>query len=126
MLPFFSLLSQQLSAQNYTKCESNQSNNSIHQPKQGALPASLMEQQQQSGKLIQEEREESCTACLVTGMATCTGLSLYFAKLALLEVPDITPSMSAKVAAQHRRSRAGFLVVSAGWVAVGAYRWHLG
>jgi len=82
-----------------------------------------------SGKLpIEEEKDESCTsnACLVTGMDTCAGLSLHFAKLALLEVPDFAPSMLAKVAAQHRRSPAGFLVVSARWVTVGAYRWHLG
>jgi len=97
----FSLLSQQLSTPNCTKCESDQSNNGINQPKQGALLMSLMEKQQQSGKLLQEERKESCMACLVTGMAMCASLSLCIAKLTLLEVPNVTPSMSAKVATQH-------------------------
>ena len=76
--------------------------------------------------LEKKHPQEGCEACLYTGMATCTGLSLYFAKIALLEIPDITKEMAREVAKGHQRNRAGFLVVSAFWVAAGAYRWHLG
>ena len=68
-----------------TKCESNRE--SLHPSRQ----------QQQ----LKKDESQSCDACLFVGMATCTGLSLYFVKLAS-EVPD-------------RRSKAGFLTVSCFW-----------
>lgn len=73
-----------------------------------------------------KQEKESCDACLYTGVATCVGLSLYFAKIALLEVPDITKEMPKDIAAAHWRSKAGYLTVSAVWVGIGVYRWHLG
>ena len=77
-------------------------------------------------QVSQEGKENiGCDTCLYTGIATCTGLSLYFGKLAL-EVPDITKDMPKDVAAMHRRSRFGFLSGAAVWVAIGIYRWHLG
>ena len=91
-----------------------------------AHPPSGIPQSPQIPPLQKGFEEESCLTCLFTGIATCTGLSLYFAKIALLEIPDITKEMSQEVATGHRRSRAGFLVISAFWVAAGAYRWHLG
>jgi hypothetical protein len=80
------------------------------------------DQQQQHNK----REDESCAGCLYTGVATCTGLALYFAKIALLEVPDISRDMPREVASAHRRSRAGFLAVSATWLGISVYRWHLG
>ena len=41
--------------------------------------------------LDDDDTIKSCAACLYTGVATCTGLSLYFAKLATDEVP-LTPN----------------------------------
>lgn len=79
-----------------------------------------------TSKLEPKHPQEGCEACLYTGIATCTGLSFYFAKIALLEIPDITKEMTQEVAKGHRRNRAGFLVVSAFWVATGACRGHLG
>lgn len=72
-----------------------------------------------------KENHQSCDTCLYTGMATCTGLALYFGKLAL-EVPSIAKNTPKEVAKMHRRSKYGFLTGAAVWVAVGAYRWHLG
>jgi len=97
-----------------------QSNLSPFYPRNQSPPSPPPQQQQKQAE------KEDCDACLYTGIATCTGLSFYFAKLALLDTPDITKDMSLKVARGHRNSRAGFLVVSTLWVAAGAYRWHLG
>lgn len=86
-----------------TKCESNRESSRSNHPTDDA-------QHQQLAQLKKDEK--SCVACLVVGMATCTGLSIYFVKLAS-EVPD-------------RRSKAGFLTVSCFWAGVGMYRWHIG
>ena len=62
-----------------------------------------------------QQNEESCKACLYTGMATCTGLSLYFMKMALEE------------STKSQKSQKPFLLtMSAAWAVAGAYRWHLG
>ena len=90
------------------------------------LPLSIASPEEPTSILEPKHPQEGCEACLYTGIATCTGLSFYFAKIALLEIPDITKKMKQEVAKGHRRNRAGFLVVSAFWVAAGAYRWHLG
>lgn len=79
-----------------------------------------------NNSFYQKQEEDSCSSCLYTGIATCTGLALYFAKIALLETPDVTKEMSWEVAKGHHRNRAGFLVISAFCVVTGAYRWHLG
>ena len=62
---------------------------------------------------LQQELDEPCKTCMYTGMAVCTGLSLYFAKLA---IDDTT-------LAKNRR----FLwACSAGSLVSGGYRWYLG
>jgi hypothetical protein len=94
---------------------------------QGRAPSKqISESALPEGNKQQDNEEQSCAACLYTGVATCTGLALYFAKVALLEVPDITRGMPREVAVAHGRSRMGFLAMSAVWVGIGAYRWHLG
>jgi hypothetical protein len=60
--------------------------------------------------------ELSCASCMYTGMATCTGLSLYFFKMALLDVPK-------QGIATNKRF---FLVSGTVWAAAGIYRYHLG
>jgi hypothetical protein len=62
---------------------------------------------------LQKELDEPCKTCMYTGMAVCTALSLYFARLA---IDDTT-------LAKNRR----FLwVCSAGSLVSGGYRWYLG
>lgn len=62
----------------------------------------------------QGDDEKVCSVCMYTGMAVCTGLSLYFVKLATDETVTL---------AKNRR----FLwVSSAGWAVAGVYRWYLG
>jgi hypothetical protein len=64
-------------------------------------------------KQLQKELDEPCKTCMYTGMAVCTALSLYFARLA---IDDTT-------LAKNRR----FLwACSAGSLVAGGYRWHLG
>lgn len=62
---------------------------------------------------LQTELEEPCKTCLYTGVATCTGLSLYFAKLA---IEDGIP----------KRNQRFLLAFSAAWVVAGAARWQMG
>jgi len=64
-------------------------------------------------ELQRELREEGCSACMYTGMATCTGLSLYFAKLA---TDDTT----------LRKNRRFLWCCSGASLVAGAYRWYLG
>jgi hypothetical protein len=62
---------------------------------------------------LQKELDEPCKTCMYTGMAVCTALSLYFARLA---IDDTT-------LAKNRR----FLwACSAGSLVSGGYRWYLG
>jgi hypothetical protein len=59
------------------------------------------------------EQQEQCSVCMYTGVAVCTGLSLYFVKLA---TDDTTLS----------KNRRFLWVCSAGWAVTGFYRWYLG
>jgi hypothetical protein len=59
--------------------------------------------------------DEDCSVCLYTGMGVCTGLSLYFVKLATDEKGTTKP-----------KNRRFFYVCSVGWAVAGAYRWYLG
>lgn len=68
----------------------------------------------------QQQFQEQCSVCMYTGIAVCSGLSLYFVKLAT-EGSSIT--MPKQQLQQHR----GFLwMCSAGWAVAGVYRWYLG
>jgi hypothetical protein len=85
---------------------------------------------------------ESCSSCLWTGVLTCIGLSAYFAHAAY-EIPTaivIDKRQSTTIVnklfpwlmkQQHHRPpslyhKPVFLMISAGWLCVGAYRWHIG
>jgi hypothetical protein len=65
-------------------------------------------------KAVHGANEEGCSACLYTGMAVCTGVSIYFVKLATDETGTLP------------KNRRFFWVCSAGWAVAGAYRWYLG
>ena len=56
---------------------------------------------------------EQCAVCMYTGMATCTGLSLYFLKIASEETT-------------LPKNRRFLYLCSAGWAVTGVYRWYLG
>lgn len=65
-------------------------------------------------------KKDSCPSCLYVGVATCTGLAIYFGSIAF-EKP-LNPEMAA-TAARHKPV---FLAISVGWVCVGMYRIYLG
>ena len=65
--------------------------------------------------------EEECKVCLWTGIITCTGLSAYFAHAAF--DPPLPHETLEQVLRQRRPL---YLAISAGWLCLGAYRWHLG
>jgi hypothetical protein len=66
--------------------------------------------------------EKSCRECLYTGVATCTGLSLYFMKLAS-EIPD---NHKTEVLMRQATKQKNFLLGgSALWAACGVYRIYL-
>jgi len=69
------------------------------------------------------DKNESCAACLYTGMATCTGLSLYFFKMAVLEMPE---EGTAAFTRQTQTNKRFLLACGTFWAAAGVYRWHLG
>jgi hypothetical protein len=68
------------------------------------------------------DSQESCASCMYTGMATCTGLSLYFFKMAL-DSPEKKSVQFTKHVATNKRF---FLLCGTAWAAAGVYRWHLG
>jgi hypothetical protein len=91
------------------QCEGAENNRSVPDHPGG----SDVEKRQKGMETWQLEHEESCLACMYTGMATCAGLSLYFAKMATdVGVP--------------RSNRRFLWLCSAGCVATGVYRWSLG
>ena len=94
--------------------------------------------------------EEDCSVCKYTGMTVCTGLSLYFIKLATEEsikheAATVTKSNTAAATTtttttttifdatkktKHNRiiknHRPFFYLCSVGWAVAGIYRWYLG
>lgn len=70
---------------------------------------------------VKEERS-SCRTCLYTGVATCTGISLYFASL-YSELPSDGPRAAVKDVVKQKRFLLGG---SAIWAAAGMYRLYLG
>jgi len=63
----------------------------------------------------------SCRECLITGVLTCTGLSLYFIKLA-----SELPRLSSKEATKQMKRQKYFLYTgSAVWATAGIYRLYL-
>jgi hypothetical protein len=90
-----------------TRCDDNDSHST------DASKAAIMSPQQ----------EESCDACLYTGMATCTGLSLYFYKMALLDLPE---KHDVNFTKQMQTNKRFLLFCGTFWAAAGIYRWNLG
>ena len=85
-------------------------------PWEGRRPEELtFEEREETIRRLQKElkAEKSCAACLYTGVATCTGLSLYFAKLATEE-------------STLKSNRRFLWICSTGSLVAGAYRWYLG
>jgi uncharacterized membrane protein len=68
-------------------------------------------------------QQESCDACLYTGLATCTGLSLYFYKMALLDLPEDAVKFTKRQVQTNKRF---LLACGTFWAAAGIYRWNLG
>mmetsp|Transcript_9771 Transcript_9771/g.14657 ORF Transcript_9771/g.14657 Transcript_9771/m.14657 type:complete len:139 (-) Transcript_9771:70-486(-) len=76
-----------------------------------------------SSRVTKSEREykKQCKECMYTGVATCTGLSLYFVKLAS-EIPEA----SVKTAVKQVHHKNFLLGGGAIWAVAGAYRFYLG
>jgi hypothetical protein len=74
----------------------------------------------EGGDRIPPSEEESCDTCFYTGVATCTGLSLYFLKAAYLDLPE--GPLTKELQSQKR-----FMIFMGSASAIaGAYRWYLG
>lgn len=69
------------------------------------------------------EDESSCDACLYTGIATCTGLSGYMFKMALLDLPE---EGTKQFTNQVRNQKRFLLLFGASWAVAGIYRLYLG
>lgn len=76
-----------------------------------------------SSRVTKSEKEykKQCKECMYTGVATCTGLSLYFMKLAS-EIPEA----SVKTVVKQVHHKNFLLGGSAIWAVAGAYRFYLG
>lgn len=59
------------------------------------------------------DTQEQCAVCMYTGVTVCTGLSLYFVKLATEETT-------------LPKNQRFLWACSAGWAVAGMYRWYLG
>jgi hypothetical protein len=88
-----------------------------------------------SSTTLAHHRDDSCASCLWTGVITCIGLSAYFAHAAYDESPPVNITTSQPVVNkikwwqrqhQSRYTRPVFLLISTGWLGIGAYRWYLG
>jgi hypothetical protein len=95
-----------------TNCES------LLPSKPNTRTASSPQQQQ-----LQESK--SCTSCLVTGIATCTGLSLYFFKMALLDLPEQGSAAFTRTPKMQTNQRF-LLACGTFWAVAGIYRWNMG
>jgi len=119
---------------NTSSCEGSSSSSSQQDHKE--------QQQQQQQKYIipvvlsnetnrQHENEDiiepPCSVCKYTGMTVCTGLSLYFIKLATEETTIKTTTLAAAAnKTPMKNHRPFFVTCSVGWAIAGVYRWYLG
>jgi hypothetical protein len=95
---------------NVTQCEGGGSSNDSHGRRE--RPADDNPYKDEIERM-QRELEEPCKACMYTGVAVCTGLSLYFVKLATEETT-------------LPKNRRFLWVCSASSIAAGVYRWYIG
>ena len=72
-----------------------------------------------SAENMNQPPKEQCEACLITGVMTCTGISAYFFKTALLDMPE----SAKKEVMRQKRFLLGF---GSAWAIAGAYRLYLG
>lgn len=105
---------------NVTKCDGNESTENIGgpssqnpPPRAYQIPSDQNPYKDEIVRMQQELDEEQCKVCMYTGVAVCTGLSLYFIKLA---TDDST----------LKKNRRFLYVCSAGSMVAGIYRWYLG
>jgi hypothetical protein len=119
-----------------TCCETGNSHDAVSTPVSSSLAALQQDglSLEQRKALVQAELdkldgESPCPSCLYTGIATCAGLSWYFTHIAT-DTSDLSKTATRKqqlayykIASQRRPY---FLAISAGWICIGAYRWHLG
>mmetsp|Transcript_5427 Transcript_5427/g.15807 ORF Transcript_5427/g.15807 Transcript_5427/m.15807 type:complete len:153 (-) Transcript_5427:107-565(-) len=75
-----------------------------------------------SGSNEQPDKEQ-CKVCMWTGVATCMGLSLFFMKQALLDLPE---TGSKKAMRQVGKQKHFLFTCSAASALAGAYRYCLG
>jgi hypothetical protein len=75
-----------------------------------------------------DRTEPPCDACFYTGIATCTGLTLYFLKTALVDLPaeQQLKGTTTTTAGQLRHNQRVLLGLSATSALAGVYRWYLG
>jgi hypothetical protein len=71
----------------------------------------------------QQKQGEQCSTCLYTGVATCTGLSAYFFKVAHFDLPTQGNQQIMLKASKDKRF---LLVFGSCWAIAGAYRFYLG
>lgn len=98
-----------------------------------ALPTSLQQRSTQAAAGIdcsalneherQKGNEESCSTCLYTGVATCTGLSAYFFKVALMDLPT---KGSKEILIKAQKDKRFLSIFGTCWAVAGAYRFYLG
>jgi hypothetical protein len=97
-----------------TRCEALPSNDENDRNKRSSRPRpSASNPYKQEIEKLQRELDEPCQACMYTGVVVCTGLSLYFVKLATDETT-------------LRKNRKFLFACSGGSMVAGFYRWYLG
>ena len=77
-------------------------------------------QRRQEPSLIPQEQ---CPSCLYTGVATCTGLSTYFFKVAHFDLPT---KGSEQVLLKASKDKRFLFLCGSCWALAGAYRLYLG
>ena len=67
----------------------------------------------------EENPPPKCRTCLITGVLTCTAVSGYFFKIALIDLPESTKHEVVR----QKRFLLGF---GSAWAVAGVYRFYLG
>jgi hypothetical protein len=83
----------------------------------------LLVNNHQSKPSEEQNPGQQCSACLYTGVATCTGLSTYFFKVAHFDLPT---KGSEQIMLKASKDKRFLLVFGSCWALAGAYRLYLG
>jgi hypothetical protein len=70
-----------------------------------------------------QQQGQQCSTCLYTGVATCTGLSAYFFKVAHFDLPT---HGSQQIMLKATKDKRFLLAFGSCWAIAGAYRFYLG